>query len=596
VNPLEIFKRSSLRGTDGVKYLWENFPNVPFFEVPFPVERDMGCKLPLLTEASDPKFLHPYLRIYKALSSTGSLESGKKLLVLGLTENGERVRKVSINISIVLAFEKMKVNLIDLDLDAPALHRLLGMRNLEGLMDHLFLGTPVTDIVRHTNIPDLSLITTGRHIEFNSILLRDISWSSVIDELTPAGGIALGVYSGEGTFDVNRIIPCFDGVILFFSDQFSIPIQTRKWLKKLKKTNRISGIIWSQDILIDSSSRDNRDNLAMVGSRISASEQKNSPGERPALDIPPGNEEHTASSGGSMTENGQESDEKTQPTPETGDDPVVTPESGKKVNLSRKSERKGFELLGPILVIFSVFVVILAALLWWSGYFDGRRDVIVLNQEEVQQHAAGDVEIPGAPESASEETPVTTQAEVPVTTPDEGVVEETEVAAAAPLAVPAFTPVGMFFSINIASYTDPEWAKLGLDKLAGKGLDTYLVPVDISGKGTWTRLMVGSYPDRTQADAELRRLKQNGVLEDGRVVRTPFSYLVGEWGTRGEARNAMTPLLGHGLFPYMIAHEEGGVGKYRVYIGAFEGRDQAASLEKILKANNLHLELVEREA
>ncbi|MFQ6104185.1 MAG: SPOR domain-containing protein [Candidatus Glassbacteria bacterium] len=587
MSPIEFSRKSLLRGTDGVKYLWETFPNAPFFELPFPVEKEMGYRLPLLTEAADPKFLHPYLKIYKALFATGSLEPGNRLLLLGLTESEERLKKVSINLSVVFAFENLKVNLIDLEFDSPTLHKLLGMRNLDGLLDHLFLGTPISEIIRETNIPGLSLITPGKQIQFNQDMMKEIAWMSVIKELVPDSGIVLGVSSGEGGLGVKHILPCFDGIVLFFSERYSIPHDIRKLLKKLKRENRIFGIIWSQDILIHSRAREKKEEFLSVESltgKYEAVHQRLST-EESKLRAPSVDSETSKQIGGQMVDQEDETYQQGEALEEDRDESDDFPEPGKKMYFSGRKEKKGFELLGPILGIFVLFVIILAGLLWWGGYFDGRKDVIVLKEDSesppVQAQQSTEAQMQAEPEVIASEPELSSGA--------------TEVTTAAQPSVPTLPLAEYFFTINVASYTDERWARRGLHELEGKGLDAYLVPVDIRGKGMWTRLMIGSYRDKGEAQNEVDKLLEAGILEDGRVIKTPFAFLVGEWTDRKSAVGAMKPLYEKGLFPYMVMQESEGVGRYRVFVGAFQGREQAATLEGILSGKQLHLELVERE-
>jgi len=586
MNPIDFSRNSSLRGTDGVKYLWETFPNVPFFEVPFPVERDMGYRLPLLTETSDPKFLHPYMKIFKALYSAGNLKPGSRVLFLGLTQNGERARRVALNLSIVLAFEKMKINLVDLDLDAPAMHRLLGMKNLAGLLDHLFLGTPVGEIIRETNIPDLSLITPGTQIGFVKEMMDEIAWMNVIRELVPHPGLAIGVTTGESNFDVLKVGSCFDGVVLFFSDRDTISSETRKLVKKLKKDGSVYGVIWSQEILIDSVSRDQMENLVTVDNKFTSTREIS--GSQMAPAVPPVALVGVEPVGGNMTE--KENKGTNESPKESRDEQVVIPEMGKKVKLPRGKQKKGFELLGPILVIFALFVIVLAVLLWWSGYFDGSRDVIVL-QNGSTQAPAGEVQQPEGEQPQVElETLAGEDAGITGGSGDTAADEPPE---APVIVIPTYEH---FFTINVASYTDQKWAGIGLNDLVSKGIDAYLVPVDITGKGTWIRLMIGSFRNKAQAQNEVDRLIASGFLAEGLVIRTPFAFLAGEWDNRGAAGSAMKPFIEKGVFPYIVAHEEKGVGRFRVYIGAFQGRDQATSYERILENNGITLKLVEREA
>lgn len=274
------------------------------------------------------------------------------------------------------------------------------------------------------------------------------------------------------------------------------------------------------------------------------------------------------------------------------EEPVLTPELGRKVKLSPPREGRGVELLGPVLLIFGLFVVILAGLLWWSGYFEGEGERIVLERPGVEETAP-------QPQAGTAEEPQTPPVEAPVAelTPPAGEVV-TEPPPASPVsAEPAFVALSeadFFYTINVASYTDEEWAGRGFAKLAAAGVSTYLVPVDIAGKGTWIRLMLGSFGSKEDAQREMDRLMGEGVLKEGWVMQTPYAFLAGEWTDKGQAGHTMTSLIRQGLSPYLVSREEGGSARYRVFLGAFQGKEQASSLDTILKNSGHHFALTER--
>lgn len=598
-----LLKKRSLSGAEGIKYLWEVFSDVPFFEIPFPVERDAGTRLPLLTEAADPKFLHPYLKISRTLSTNGELRAGRKLLMLDLSENRERARRVAVNLSLVFAFEKIKVILVDFDLHTPTMHRLLGMRNLDGLTDHLLLGTPVSDIVRETNIPGLSLVTRGRQIEITREFLREIAWESVLGELTPVEGISLCVLTREGGSGEDEMLPCFDGLLLFFCEPYSISWDTRGWLRDLGRESHVSGILWSQDILIDSRGKEKRGDRAAFegGNKVNSREEHSRPGTDPAQE--PRIAARGTREGGAMSQGEKDMIETESPPEVPEEEPVLTPQLGKRVRLSRPGEGRGFELLGPVLLIFGLFAVILAGLLWWGGYFSGKRDAIVLEEQgteylaEDQTAAQGETQVPlGTEVRPGTEVPIG-ETQVAEQAPPAGEAVPASVPASPAATIPppaALAEADFFYTINVASYTDDKWAKRGLETLTAAGMGAYLVPVEITGKGPWIRLMLGSFGNKDDAQREMERLAAEGVLKEGWVMRTPYAFLVGEWRERSEATTAMASLTAQGLFPYMVSRGEGGAERHRVFLGAFQGKDQASSLEKILRGMGHRFTLVER--
>jgi capsular exopolysaccharide synthesis family protein len=66
------------------------------------------------------------------------------------------------NFGVVAAQAGSRVCLVDSDLRRPALHRIFGLQNHEGLTTALVEAWPFAKVARPTRIPNLSVVTSGR--------------------------------------------------------------------------------------------------------------------------------------------------------------------------------------------------------------------------------------------------------------------------------------------------------------------------------------------------------------------------------------------------------------------------------------------------
>jgi cell division septation protein DedD len=149
------------------------------------------------------------------------------------------------------------------------------------------------------------------------------------------------------------------------------------------------------------------------------------------------------------------------------------------------------------------------------------------------------------------------------------------------------------YSLILASYRETSTAARGRDELIRAGFEAYLVPVEIPGQGRWTRLMLGQYIDEATARASLQEVIAGSGFREGRVVASSFAFLLGGFGSIGEAEEVSSDVEKLGLDTYiLVSDEEDKV--YFLYTGAFEDAGQAGYLADILKGHELEGELVKR--
>ncbi len=102
-----------------------------------------------------------HLRTSILLSSNG--QNRYKSIVITSSKRGEGKTSTSINLAITLAQANKKVLLMDCDLRNPKIHRILGLKNLDGVSSFLSTGSmPLHHLIEPTSIPNLFVLSSGQ--------------------------------------------------------------------------------------------------------------------------------------------------------------------------------------------------------------------------------------------------------------------------------------------------------------------------------------------------------------------------------------------------------------------------------------------------
>ena len=85
-------------------------------------------------------------------------------------------------------------------------------------------------------------------------------------------------------------------------------------------------------------------------------------------------------------------------------------------------------------------------------------------------------------------------------------------------ATPPKAAKGGGYALHISSYRTEAGAKKDARSLTGKGVEARVQPVDLKGKGRWYRVLVGSFPQKAQAQAQGESLKKQGKIPSFSVM------------------------------------------------------------------------------
>ncbi len=158
-------------------------------------------------------------------------------------------------------------------------------------------------------------------------------------------------------------------------------------------------------------------------------------------------------------------------------------------------------------------------------------------------------------------------------------------AAKATTRVKAHVPRAYPYAIHMASFQSSALARETVAHYR-RGLQAYLVHVDLGKKGIWYRLHFGHFPSATAAMDAIKKYHLTGAL----VSRTRYACLLGSYPSAAQADAATRRLTGKGFFPYTII--AGAV--YHVFVGAHPTLNAAKALSKNLSKNGFSSDLVER--
>ncbi len=128
-----------------------------------PAKNPPGGPVVNLVTETDPK--SPASEAYRTLRTNiqfAGLDRACRSIVITSASQGEGKTTTVANFGVVAAQAGSRVCLVDSDLRRPALHRIFGLQNREGLTTALVEEWPLAKVARPTRIPNLSVVTSGR--------------------------------------------------------------------------------------------------------------------------------------------------------------------------------------------------------------------------------------------------------------------------------------------------------------------------------------------------------------------------------------------------------------------------------------------------
>ena len=191
--------------------------------------------------------------------------------------------------------------------------------------------------------------------------------------------------------------------------------------------------------------------------------------------------------------------------------------------------------------------------------------------------------IPAAAAAATQTNGAAPAAETPPRTEPAPAARLSSVAAGTPDA-PRLLP----YSLQLSSCRSLKNARNAAADFRKKGLEPYLVNVNLRSRpGSWWRVMCGQYPSVEAA----RRARESLQLTQAIVKRTRFANLIGDYPDKDALLEVKNRLEAGGVSAYTVEDAAAG---FRLYVGAFTRRHQAAEQAIDLRAGGLTCRVVLR--
>ena len=117
--------------------------------------------MPLVTETQPKSAAAEAYRTLRINIQFASLDQPHRILIVTSASAGEGKTTTAANFGVVCAQSGLRVCVIDADLRRPALHRIFGLPNGQGLTTALLEDRPIATLAQRTRVPNLSVLTTG---------------------------------------------------------------------------------------------------------------------------------------------------------------------------------------------------------------------------------------------------------------------------------------------------------------------------------------------------------------------------------------------------------------------------------------------------
>ena len=111
------------------------------------------------------------------------------------------------------------------------------------------------------------------------------------------------------------------------------------------------------------------------------------------------------------------------------------------------------------------------------------------------------------------------------------------------------------------------------------------------GAEQWYRLTIGAYTDRSEAEALLRRMRDEKLVNSGSIVRVPYALRLEDSVAADLAFGRIAAFARRGILAYALRQQDGRV---TIYTGAFEFPRQATLLADSLRTTGIEPLLVLR--
>lgn len=162
-----------------------------------------------------------------------------------------------------------------------------------------------------------------------------------------------------------------------------------------------------------------------------------------------------------------------------------------------------------------------------------------------------------------------------------------------PPANPADSSRASAYAVEVESFSAPEDAQQRFAQYRAELPAGTISPVPVGpNRDTYYNVIAGAYPTRNEAEALLARLRHDHAVQEGlgTVVRAPYALLL-DSAAAGHTEQLVAQYRHSAQPVYALAQDDGSL---KLYAGAFERPEDAASLMTTLRAAKMSPVLVYR--
>jgi len=189
--------------------------------IPRALPRAASAPLPQLASlmpASPEGEAYRFLGLHLLLSRP---DNPLKVLMMGTAKPGQGATTTIANLAATLAQGNRRVILVDADLRRPSLHEYFDVSNEVGLTSVLGEGTPVSEALQRTLLPNLLVLPGGPMVDNPWALLRSAEMELLVRDLRErADFVLIDTPSAAAFADAFNVAPLVDGIFMVVRSRY----------------------------------------------------------------------------------------------------------------------------------------------------------------------------------------------------------------------------------------------------------------------------------------------------------------------------------------------------------------------------------------
>jgi capsular exopolysaccharide synthesis family protein len=178
-------------------------------------QKELKIKRPLIAYYHPESIISEQFRMIQANIGFSMTDKRSRSLLITSPNRGEGKSTTAANLAVTMAQQKMKVLLIDANLRDPAQHIIFKVQNSSGLTDVLTGKAVMEDVIHHTSIGRLDVMTSGfAPINPGELLSSQMMHDVIVSSLESYDVVLFDSHSVLELSDTKLLANQCDGVVL----------------------------------------------------------------------------------------------------------------------------------------------------------------------------------------------------------------------------------------------------------------------------------------------------------------------------------------------------------------------------------------------